>query len=56
MGYSHSNTSPLLKRFLARSDELVKKVAQTVRSPAGGEGVTDIDVRLWPVTSLTAMQ
>jgi LysR family hca operon transcriptional activator len=39
MGYSRSNTSPLLKRFLARSDELVKKVAQTVRSPAGSEGV-----------------
>jgi LysR family hca operon transcriptional activator len=39
MGYSRSNTSPLLKRFLARSDELVKKVSQTVRSPAGGEGV-----------------
>jgi LysR family hca operon transcriptional activator len=39
MGYSRSNTSPLLKRFLARSDELVKKVAQTMRSPAGGEGV-----------------
>jgi LysR family transcriptional regulator, hca operon transcriptional activator len=33
MGYSRSNTSPLLKRFLARSDELVKKVAQTMRSP-----------------------
>jgi LysR family hca operon transcriptional activator len=29
MGYSRSNTSPLLKRLLARSDELVKKVAQT---------------------------
>jgi LysR family hca operon transcriptional activator len=39
MGYSRSNTSPLLKRFLARSDELVKKVVQTVRSPAGGVGV-----------------
>jgi len=39
MGYSRSNTAPLLKRFLARSDELVKKVAQTMRSPAGGEGV-----------------
>ena len=39
MGYSRSNTSPLLERFLARSDELVKKVAQTVRSPAGDEGV-----------------
>jgi LysR family hca operon transcriptional activator len=39
MGYSRSNTSPLLKRFLARSDELVKKVAQTVRLPAGDEGV-----------------
>jgi LysR family hca operon transcriptional activator len=39
MGYSRSNTSPLLKRFLARSDELVKKVAKTVRSPVGDEGV-----------------
>jgi LysR family transcriptional regulator, hca operon transcriptional activator len=39
MGYSRSSTSPLLKRFLARSDELVKKVAQTIRWPAGGEGV-----------------
>jgi hypothetical protein len=39
MGYSRSNTSPLLKRFLARSNELVKKVAQTVRLPAGDEGV-----------------
>jgi LysR family hca operon transcriptional activator len=39
MGYSRSNTSPLLKRLLARSDELVKKVVQTMRSPAGGEGV-----------------
>jgi LysR family hca operon transcriptional activator len=37
MGYSRSNTSPLLKRLLARSDELVKKVAQTMRSPAGGK-------------------
>jgi LysR family transcriptional regulator, hca operon transcriptional activator len=33
MGYSRSNTSPLLKRFLARSDEMAKKVAQTVRYP-----------------------
>jgi LysR family hca operon transcriptional activator len=39
MGYSRSNTSPLLKRFLARSDELVKKVAPMARSPAGSEGV-----------------
>jgi LysR family transcriptional regulator, hca operon transcriptional activator len=39
MGYSRSNTSALLKRILAKSDELVKKVVQTVRSPAGGEGV-----------------
>jgi LysR family transcriptional regulator, hca operon transcriptional activator len=37
MGYSRSSTSPLLKRFLARSDELVNKVAQTVRWPAGGK-------------------
>jgi LysR family hca operon transcriptional activator len=34
IGYSRSNTSALLKRFVARSDELVKKVAQTMRSPA----------------------
>jgi LysR family hca operon transcriptional activator len=33
LGYSRSNTSPLLKRFLARSDQLVKEVAQTVRYP-----------------------
>jgi hypothetical protein len=39
MGYGRSNTSPLLKRLLARSDELVKKVAQTMRPPAGGEDV-----------------
>jgi hypothetical protein len=39
MGYSRSNTSPLLKRFLARSDELVTKVVQTARSPAGADGV-----------------
>jgi LysR family hca operon transcriptional activator len=38
MGYSRSNSSALLKRFLARSDELVKKVVQTVRPAAGGEG------------------
>lgn len=38
MGYNRSNSSPLLKRLLARSDELVKKVVQTARSPAGGEG------------------
>jgi LysR family hca operon transcriptional activator len=28
MGYSRSNTSPLLKRFLSRTDELVKRVSQ----------------------------
>ena len=28
MGYSRSNTSPLLKRFLARADELVARVSQ----------------------------
>jgi LysR family hca operon transcriptional activator len=39
MGYNRSNTSPLLKRLLARSDELVKKVSQTMRPPGGGEGV-----------------
>jgi LysR family transcriptional regulator, hca operon transcriptional activator len=39
MGYSRSNSSPLLKRLLARSDELVKKVAPTMRSPSGGEGI-----------------
>jgi len=41
MGYSRSNTSPLLKRFLARSDELVKKVSQTGRSSAGDKGARD---------------
>jgi LysR family hca operon transcriptional activator len=39
LGYSRSNSSPLLKRFLARSDELVNKVSQTVRLPARREGV-----------------
>jgi LysR family hca operon transcriptional activator len=34
LGYSRSNSSPLLKKFLARSDELVKQVSQTVRLPA----------------------
>jgi len=29
MGYSRANTSPLLKRFLARSDELVKNATRT---------------------------
>lgn len=33
MGYSRSNTSPLLKQFLARSDELVKRVSQAVQLP-----------------------
>src|SRR5215471_17681958 len=28
MGYSKSNTSPLLKRFLLRADELVNRVFQ----------------------------
>jgi LysR family hca operon transcriptional activator len=28
MGYSRSNTSPLLKRFLARADELIARVTQ----------------------------
>src|ERR1700704_1320962 len=30
MGYSKSNTSPLLKRFLSRTDELVARVSQKV--------------------------
>jgi LysR family hca operon transcriptional activator len=29
MGYNKSNTSPLLKRFLLRADELVNRVFQT---------------------------
>jgi LysR family transcriptional regulator, hca operon transcriptional activator len=29
IGYNKSNTSPLLKRFLARTDELVQRVSQT---------------------------
>jgi LysR family hca operon transcriptional activator len=41
MGYSRSNTSPLLKRLLARSDELVKKVSQTGRFSAGRQGARD---------------
>jgi LysR family transcriptional regulator, hca operon transcriptional activator len=28
MGYNKSNTSPLLKRFLSRTDELVSRVSQ----------------------------
>jgi LysR family hca operon transcriptional activator len=32
MGYSRSNTSPLLKRFLARADELVAAVARRISS------------------------
>jgi|SRR5580698_2852143 LysR family hca operon transcriptional activator len=29
MGYSKSNTSPLLKRFISRADELVRRVSQS---------------------------
>ena len=32
MGYNKSNTSPLLKRFLSRVDELVTRVAQKQNS------------------------
>jgi LysR family hca operon transcriptional activator len=32
MGYSRSNTSPLLKRFLARADELVAAVSRRISS------------------------
>ena len=32
MGYNKSNTSPLLKRFLSRADELVTRVAQKQKS------------------------
>jgi len=32
MGYSRSNSSPLLKRFLARTDELVAAVARRTSS------------------------
>jgi hypothetical protein len=32
MGYNKSNTSPLLKRFLSRADELVTRVAQKQNS------------------------
>jgi LysR family transcriptional regulator, hca operon transcriptional activator len=32
MGYSRSNTSPLLKRFLARTDELGAAVARRTSS------------------------
>ena len=31
MGYSRSNTSPLLKRFLSRTDELVARVVSKER-------------------------
>jgi LysR family transcriptional regulator, hca operon transcriptional activator len=32
MGYNKSNTSPLLKRFLSRADELVGRVSQSQSS------------------------
>jgi hypothetical protein len=32
MGYNRSSTSPLLKRFLARADELVAAVARRTSS------------------------
>ena len=35
LGYSRSNTSPLLKRFLARVDELAANVARMSGQPAG---------------------
>jgi len=31
MGYSNTNTSPILKLFLSRADELVARVSQKVR-------------------------
>jgi LysR family hca operon transcriptional activator len=37
MGYNRSNSSPLLKRFLARTDELVARV-----SPKGGSEISGI--------------
>jgi LysR family hca operon transcriptional activator len=36
LGYSRSNTSALLKRFLARADELVAAVAQRSSSDLSG--------------------
>jgi LysR family hca operon transcriptional activator len=36
MGYSRSNTSPLLKRFLARADELVATVVRRMPSDLSG--------------------
>lgn len=37
MGYNRSNTSPLLKRFLARADELVAAVARRTSSDLTGK-------------------
>jgi LysR family hca operon transcriptional activator len=37
MGYSRSNTSPLLKRFLARADELVAAVSRRISSDLSGK-------------------
>jgi len=33
IGYSNANTSPILKLFLSRADELIARVSQRVRSP-----------------------
>jgi LysR family transcriptional regulator, hca operon transcriptional activator len=35
LGYSRANTSPLLKRFLSRADEMIARVSQSGRPPAG---------------------
>jgi hypothetical protein len=36
MGYNRSNPSPLLKRFLARTDESVAAVARRISSDLSG--------------------
>ena len=38
LGYSRSNTSPLLKRFLTRADELVAAVARRERADEWQQG------------------
>jgi LysR family hca operon transcriptional activator len=37
IGYRRANTSPILKLFLSRADELIDRVLQTLREPAAGK-------------------
>jgi LysR family transcriptional regulator, hca operon transcriptional activator len=36
IGYRRANTSPILKRFLSRADELIDRVSPNLREPANG--------------------